>query len=1303
MFRTEIQDVVSKQRAYISFFPDDTVETVRTHLAATANTHPDRLFVLVGIQRPSTFYKDDPRHWEALFNRLSYSGKAILQTPFQIYQTEYRSPATSIPFEEYGIEEWMSYPDALASIHSPSADFREYYIFGTDEVKSYILPYEYDSVLVSKIPAAKYPVPQNTFLVSSMYKTVADIKDMKIRIYDESAETVQAVYYPFYRTITPNTLSDDAISLLQKTSAKLDKLLSLSVPEPTALTILRTRFHVPFVDTEFGSAIRTRFEQMFFGLTVSKKVPYIGFFTSNTETTRHKFFVEDETAKRPFLNMPTWHSWWTLTRPARNRPTLLLYRGKSAQHFDRIAITSVDMILSTYRPEGNTQSLEELKNDMSDWLKELDSILPFVDEKDIVQSRWDLQDMSLVAKYKKKLEEYDLRRFGCVSFLFDMTDANTSTFRLLRSDHSVDGLTSLEIKVLQMLRNKPTLTTADVQTELDIPVETARKLLQTMELRSKDEPELLNKNFKGFPTMRLGVDTLLIASIDRIDTPIQYANILRYIVSDPTSRELDSICPKRMEQVQVESSAVQVQDIEVDQSLVDEYADMFGYLEGEQASKEETRVSVPDEEPSEDIQKFQTKQTRPTLYNYFNTRLQNFDPETFSPLQSDYPKKCEQKHQPIILSTEDLERIDSSPYDPRKYMEPAQIMMIENPNGMVICPEYWCTRDEIPLQENQLLNEDGFQRCPMCRGKVKQKTNDNPREFTVISRDKAFKYPGLTNYKSPSNGRLMPCCYRTPESGKSKTTEEKYYVLSETKTNLEEFRCARLPRDLIDSLYLDEKYELYVKNNRIQKGMSGYFRTGLGRPSDTLPTFLGLKTAIPSPKDSVETILKCSFLTTWRHFSNTGLDEIRRDLKSKKYNENLAKIIAGINEAYERNELSVLQELEYVSIFLQCDVFRVLIDKRSLGCMFYSPVVKARTRGIVILQWGDEVTILSQVARVGNSLSFKANIFQTPFRSETYTELEKLRNVACSTPIPSYYDAVKAIGEILPAEKYSIILDPYGRAQALYVPEKIVLPFAPAPVPVDPPTLVEGYEEIKPPEYYSMRGYIDIAAKHSPGYEWREDVSDLDGYRMEMILKSGLRVPTQPDDDEEVDEGEIIQTVKETTEDELAFGGPDTELKKLYSDVSYASEVFDFLLFELSNSLQEKNPDLRSALQVAQPIRTKLEPLLKNWFDSTTYFTNITTADKFVTKIREPCGQFKSKDSCTGNVCGWDGKTCKIQIKNTLKKDAMFNRLLSTMIDNVKLRGMVLEGRSTPFFSTILYIELPHELIVTDNDLTGLQ
>ena len=59
------------------------------------------------------------------------------------------------------------------------------------------------------------------------------------------------------------------------------------------------------------------------------------------------------------------------------------------------------------------------------------------------------------------------------------------------------------------------------------------------------------------------------------------------------------------------------------------------------------------------------KNDRKTLYNYFNARLQKFDPETYNTSHPDYkyPKKCEQKHQPIILNTTDLRRISRTPYD----------------------------------------------------------------------------------------------------------------------------------------------------------------------------------------------------------------------------------------------------------------------------------------------------------------------------------------------------------------------------------------------------------------------------------------------------------------------------------------------------------------------------------------------------------------------------------------------------------------------------------------------------------------
>jgi hypothetical protein len=144
-------------------------------------------------------------------------------------------------------------------------------------------------------------------------------------------------------------------------------------------------------------------------------------------------------------------------------------------------------------------------------------------------------------------------------------------------------------------------------------------------------------------------------------------------------------------------------------------------------------------------------------------------------------------------------------------------------------------------------------------------------------------------------------------------------------------------------------------------------------------------------------------------------------------------------------------------------------------------------------------------------------------------------------------------------------------------------------------------------------------------------------------------------------------------------------------------------MFELSEDLKETRPDLKEVLKPSQPNKEAVREPLQEWFDNATKFVDIKSAEKFVTKVRKACGQF-SKNQCSGNVCGWDSDTnqCKIQVRQSLDKTKMFNRLLTTLVTNAKLRGMVLDGRSTPFFSTILYIELPHELILTDSELQSL-
>jgi hypothetical protein len=98
----------------------------------------------------------------------------------------------------------------------------------------------------------------------------------------------------------------------------------------------------------------------------------------------------------------------------------------------------------------------------------------------------------------------------------------------------------------------------------------------------------------------------------------------------------------------------------------------------------------------------------------------------------------------------------------------------------------------------------------------------------------------------------------------------------------------------------------------------------------------------------------------------------------------------------------------------------------------------------------------------------------------------------------------------------------------------------------------------------------------------------------------------------------------------------------------------------------------------------------------------VSSSQQFVSKVRKPCGQFK-KDECGGNVCAWNGNTCQVKVRNSVNKKNLYNRLLSSLVGNPKVRYTVLEGRSTPFFSTILYVELPHELIVTDGDIATMK
>ena len=74
----------------VSFYPDDTIQTIRQYIALEMNTHPDRMFIQVKVVLPSDYYIRNPKEWSGLFLRLSQDGKTISVDSMRTYLEQIR-------------------------------------------------------------------------------------------------------------------------------------------------------------------------------------------------------------------------------------------------------------------------------------------------------------------------------------------------------------------------------------------------------------------------------------------------------------------------------------------------------------------------------------------------------------------------------------------------------------------------------------------------------------------------------------------------------------------------------------------------------------------------------------------------------------------------------------------------------------------------------------------------------------------------------------------------------------------------------------------------------------------------------------------------------------------------------------------------------------------------------------------------------------------------------------------------------------------------------------------------------------
>ena len=1282
-------------------FTDDTIETVQNRIGALVGIHPDRLRIYVEGQFDGDYYTKDSRKWENLFLRMSPEGKPI-QKSLEFYN-ESRDPHLVLDETTYDKSAWMS-------IDSKSdAPFRERRLLGVLEERSWVFPMNNTTPPEHLPPSAKVTIDTH-----ALFKTLHPYEVVQFVVIPQTplVPQLELIYYPRLRPTSPAKVPEDIVQSVARQTELISALAALSVPTPLKVSVNQVRWKLALVDTDFGHAIRNRFEQIFYGTTVSPAVPVISFFSSRQEQSRHKFFTDTE-AKTPSLDIRTWTYWWNATKPSKNKPALVIYRGTNRGSYDRITVNSTEIVISCSRGEEATETHLELQQKVKEFLLSIDGLSAFLDPADYEDDRWELQDMSGVVHFDTELKEADFRRFDCLRSIYDVTDKDKLIFKFIRTDEADVGLSNNQMRVLAMLKESESTTPDDVHDQLpDVSVSDAAALIANVKRLVSDNPDVGERQYSAFPTFKFSAAKVAVTHASDMKRVVRYISILRDVLMRPENPALDGVCPKRMEIVESETAAIPEEmpsgEIEED-SFLDE---LLGDIAGIGTSEKQEEVKVE----KKVAKKVKPKGTRTSLADYFLRQLRDFDPETYDPSESEMYNKCDRPRQPIILKDSELAKFeaeDMAPYDPRT-SGTAAVLEVKDPNGVVICPEYWCTADRIPLKEEQLV--DG--KCPVCSGKVRSGVKAEEKlqdivEYSVIKRETASVYPGYIKYKTKKTGKQIPCCYTTAQTTKISYTQptttsrepEPYYVLGETKTRLEELRIAYVPKAVGRALGIPLDYKSTLEAmNRIQSGQSGFFRAGLGHASETLPKLIGVSQKVPSPRDAPEVVKRCSFFRSW---SKTDLDAVED------------KVVARINSiahAYDEKALSPLEELEYAALTLNCMVYTIYVKGADIhsGCFMNIGAVKRTNKAVLVLVDADDMSSIDYVAHVSRTSTapvFNGNLYMNIFPKDLVPTLETLRGKSCVRDIPTIDKAISYLGKTPLKDQIAtlkVILDPYARAQAIFLPGVILLPFRPtSQIPSFLTERISSYSDIPQSEFPSkaeMLEYLKGATEVHPGYEYAHDAANAKHVVVELVTKSGLRIPVLTDEVLEGDvPSEITETTREVGEETLVYGSPDENALKVARAITYEAEIFEFLLFQLTKDMQgEDYGELKRILSQSSPSVAELRPIVKAWMDDTLSFTAADTPPTFYSKMRHSCTGSAQGD-CSG-LCVWDGASCKVQVKRvraTLERPALETRLVSTLVSNDKIRSVVFENRVSPFFSSILYLEMPTETILSDGDVAA--
>jgi hypothetical protein len=328
-----------------------------------------------------------------------------------------------------------------------------------------------------------------------------------------------------------------------------------------------------------------------------------------------------------------------------------------------------------------------------------------------------------------------------------------------------------------------------------------------------------------------------------------------------------------------------------------------------------------------------------------------------------------------------------------------------------------------------------------------------------------------------------------------------------------------------------------------------------------------------------------------------------------------------------------------------------------------------------------------------------------------------LHQQACSAELPSVRDAWSA-AQTLGFADLGVLTDPNGLYQAFLFKGRAIIPFAStseSPAAGFTPVSTQMVHDLADSDLPSYADQVSVLNRlettHRGLYTYAKDLDHRNamGQIVEIETATHFRIPVRP----EASAGpntEVLETIRKATsgdlkgEQILVRGAPDPEGRALKDSIDYASELSEFLLMSLATDLQtDADGDiveatyapLRTAIEARD--KTALKTQLDAWYTAEAYEEKTKTPYQFLSKVRTPCGQLKDETTCSkSSLCGWRNGDCKVQVRTTqVKAKELLERIRTTLLTNAKLRALVLDNRMSPFFSTVLYLEMPNEWITT--------